>query len=176
MGKFIVRVGNIVDDELLKTVDAIVCPTNPMMKMGSGACGAIFQKAGVQELEEYTEKIFGTSYDTPENAMKPTEIRVTSGFQIPCDIIFAQGVKVWDCKTYDEALSLFIKTYENLLACITERGYRNVLLPALGTGHYGFTHEKTARIVKNLLQNYAYTHDVTLVFVVTDNLTAMFYH
>lgn len=82
MGQFIVKVGNIVDDELLKKADAIVCPTNPMMKLGSGACGAIFRKAGVKELEDYTEKAFGLSYDNSENpnAMKPTEIRITPGF------------------------------------------------------------------------------------------------
>ncbi len=176
MGEFVIKVGNIVDDELLKNADAIVCPTNPMMKLGSGACGAIFRKAGGQVLEEYTERTFGTSYDTPENAMKPTEIRITPGFQIPCDIIFAQGVKVWNCKSYDDALRLFIKTYENLLTCITQRGYKRILLPALGTGHYGFTHENTARIVKRLLTEYIKTHDVTLVFVVTDDLTATFYH
>ncbi len=175
MGEFVIKVGNIVDEELLKNADAVVCPTNPMMKLGSGACGAIFRKAGAQELEEYTERMFGTSYDTPENAMKPTEIHVTPGFQIPCDIIFAQGVKVWNSKSYDEALGLFIKTYENLLTCITKRGYKRVLIPALGTGHYGFTHEKTAKIVMELLTEYTKTHDVTLVFVVTDDLTATFY-
>ncbi len=178
MGEFVIKVGNIVDDELLNNADAVVCPTNPMMKMGSGACGAIFRKAGVQALEDYTEKVFGLSYENRENpnVMKSTEIRVTPGFQIPCDIIFAQGVKIWDSKSYDDALELFIKTYENLLTCITQRGYKRVLIPALGTGHYGFTHEKTAKIVTELLTEYIKTHDVTLVFVVTDDLTATFYH
>ena len=54
MGELIITVGNIVDDELLANADAVVCPTNPMMKLGSGACGAIFRKAGVKELENYT--------------------------------------------------------------------------------------------------------------------------
>ncbi|MGN0813168.1 MAG: macro domain-containing protein [Candidatus Coproplasma sp.] len=170
MGQFIIKVGNIVDDELLKTADAIVCPTNPMMKLGSGACGAIFRKAGVKELEDYTEKTFGLSYDNRENpnAMKPTEIRITPGFNIPCDIIFAQGVKVWNCNSYAEALILFIQTYKNLLDCITQKGYKTVLIPALGTGHYGFTHKSTAQIVKDLLTKYAIKHDLNLVFVVTE--------
>ncbi|MGN1103829.1 MAG: macro domain-containing protein [Candidatus Coproplasma sp.] len=177
MGQFIVKVGNIVDDELLKTADAIVCPTNPMMKLGSGACGAIFRKAGVKELEDYTEKVFGLSYDNRKNpnVMQPTEIRVTPGFNIPCDIIFAQGVKVWNCNSYDEALTLFIQTYKNLLDCITQKGYKTVLIPALGTGHYGFTHEATAQFVKDLLRNYASNHDVNLVFVVTEEEVVKLY-
>ncbi len=177
MGEFIVTVGNLVDDELLKSADAVVCPTNPMMKLGSGACGAIFRRAGVQALEAYTEKTYGLSYENRENpnVMKPTEIRVTPGFQLPCDIIFAQGVKVWDCKSYDDALGLFIKTYENLLDCITRRGYKRVLLPALGTGHYGFTHENTAGVVEKLLTEYVRTRDVALVLVVMEERIAQLY-
>ena len=37
-------VGNIVDDDLLEKANAIVNPTNPMMKMGMGVSMAIFQK------------------------------------------------------------------------------------------------------------------------------------
>lgn len=177
MGHYIVKVGNIVDDEMLLVADAIVCPTNPMMKLGSGACGAIFRKAGVKELEDYTERVFGLSYDNRENpnVMKSTEIRITPGFNIPCDIIFAQGVKVWNCKSYDEALTLFIQTYKNLLDCITQKGYKRVLIPALGTGHYGFSHEDTAKVVKELLTNYANNHEVDLIFVVTEEAVAKLY-
>ncbi len=53
MGRFTVKVADIVDDGLLAVADAVVCPANPMMKFGSGACGAIFKKAGVAVLEAY---------------------------------------------------------------------------------------------------------------------------
>ena len=45
---------------------------------------------------------------------------------------------------YDKAYNLLLKTYENVLAFSKNRQYETILLPALGTGHYGFEHEKTA--------------------------------
>ena len=37
-------VGNIVDDDLLKKANAIVNPSNPMMKMGMGSVWPFFKK------------------------------------------------------------------------------------------------------------------------------------
>ena len=54
MGKFNILIGDITSDEILKGHDLIINPTNPYMLYGSGVCGAIFDKAGKKELEEYT--------------------------------------------------------------------------------------------------------------------------
>jgi O-acetyl-ADP-ribose deacetylase (regulator of RNase III) len=121
------------------------------MKFGSGVCGAIFQKAGQQALEDCTERLYGVSFEHQENAMKPTEIRFTGGFALPCNILFAQSPKRWNYPE-DDAESLLLETYENALCGAAEMGYRRVLIPALGTGHYGFTHEETAKKVVDLLK------------------------
>ena len=98
MGNIVLLHGNIVDDNILKLGNAIVLPTNPMMRCGAGVSGAIFKRAGIDRLEQYTEKAFGISYYdmTRKNEMKPTEVRVTPGFALPCDIIFAQGPKAYE--------------------------------------------------------------------------------
>ena len=75
MGTLHVVVGNIVDDKLLRLVEAVVLPTNPMMRCGAGVSGAIFHKAGVDELESYTERRFGipilhTSKTTTQQCIK----------------------------------------------------------------------------------------------------------
>lgn len=82
---------------------------------------------------------------------------------------------MWNCSNYDETLTLFIQTYKNLLGSITQKGFKTVLIPALGTGHYGFTHQATAQLVKDILIDYAKVHDVNLVFVVTDDEIAKLY-
>lgn len=104
---------------------------------------------GVDDLEEYTEKTFGISYydEIRKNEMKPTEVRVTPGFALPCQIIFAQGPRLYDFDDYQLALSLLLKTYENILQKAVECGFKTILIPALGTGSYGFTHEDTAEEV-----------------------------
>lgn len=154
MGKIVLLHGNIVDDDILKLGDAIVLPTNPMMRCGAGVSGAIFKKAGVDKLEQYTEKAFGISYYdlTRKNEMKPTEIRVTPGFALPCDIIFAQGPKAYEYEDFEDALNLLLQTYQNIIHTAIVRGYKSILLPALGTGSYGFTHVDTAESVMNVLK------------------------
>ena len=89
MGRLRVIVGNIVSDEILKGHDLIINPTNPYMLSGGGVCGAIFEKAGKDELEEYTQQEF-------DNSMKIGEIRITPGFNLTMDIMFVQGPKQWE--------------------------------------------------------------------------------
>lgn len=154
MGKLTILCSNIVDDDILKLGDAIVLPTNPMMRCGAGVSGAIFKKAGVDQLEHYTERTFGISYydRSRKNEMKPTEVRVTPGFALPCDIIFAQGPKAYEYEDFEDALNLLLQTYQNIIHTAIVRGYKSILLPALGTGSYGFTHVDTAQSVMNVLK------------------------
>lgn len=168
MGNLIILHGNIVGDGILKLGDAIVLPTNPMMRCGAGVSGAIFKKAGVDQLEHYTEKAFGISYYdlTRKNEMKPTEVRVTPGFALPCDIIFAQGPKAYEYEDFNEARILLLRTYQNVLHTAIVRGYKSILLPALGTGSYGFSHEDTAENVMNLLKTVLQDTNLTVYFVV----------
>lgn len=168
MGKLVILHGNIVDDDILLHGDAIVLPTNPMMRCGAGVSGAIFKKAGVDQLEKYTEKVFGISYYdiTRKNEMKPTEVRVTPGFALPCDIIFAQGPKAYEYEAFKDALILLLQTYQNVLRTAIVREYKSILLPALGTGSYGFSHEDTAESVMNLLKTALQDTNLTVYFVV----------
>lgn len=179
MGTLKIMVGNIVDDNILVLGDAIVNPTNPMMRMGSGVSEAIFKKAGVDELERYTEHRFNISYydSSRKNEMKPTEVRVTPGFCIPCDIIFAQSPNLYNYSELEKetAYKLLYKTYENTLRIADNRGYNSILLPSLGTGHYGFTHETVAYKVIDILKNYTANHKLNVFLILFDEKTAQLY-
>lgn len=168
MGRLTIISGNIVSDEILALGDAIVLPTNPMMRCGAGVSGAIFAKAGVDDLEQYCEHTFGISYynEPGVNEMKVTDVRVTPGFQIPTKIIFAQGPKIWDYDDFDTAMDLLLQTYENVLQVSADQGLKSVLIPALGTGDYGFSHEETAQPVIHLLRSFTRGHNLNLFFVV----------
>ena len=56
MGRYRVLIGDITSDSILKGHDLIINPTNPQMVAGAGVSGAIFKKAGVDRLEDYTQK------------------------------------------------------------------------------------------------------------------------
>lgn len=171
MGTLHVVVGNIVDDKLLRLVDAVVLPTNPMMRCGAGVSGAIFHRAGVDELESYTERRFGISYfdESRSNEMKPTEVRITPGFALPCNIIFAQGPKAYDYPDIDTAVEFLLITYVNIFKTAAEQKWDAILLPALGTGSYGFSHEDTAPHVMRLLTGLTSEYGITAYLVLSDD-------
>ena len=64
MGRYRVLVGDITSDSILKEHDLIINPTNPQMVAGAGVSGAIFKKAGVDRLEDYTQKKYDINYFT----------------------------------------------------------------------------------------------------------------
>ena len=160
--------GNIADETILEGKDAVVLPTNPKMRYGMGVSGLLFRKAGIEELERYCEKTFDVGYlpKQKKNEMKPGEIRVTPGFGLKMDILFAQGPNdIYFALKQEDFLPLLKVTYENLLEAILNHGYRNVLLPSLGTGHYGISHLDASEVVVPLLLEFSKAHphiDLTL--------------
>ncbi len=177
MGKLKILFGNIVSDEILQYGDSIVNPTNPMMRPGGGVSGAIFQKAGVDLLENYTSQKYDISYfNAPgKNEMQVTEVRITPGFNLGMDIIFAQGPKVWDYENYDEALELLLQTYKNILKTAIGHNYKHLLLPAIGTGSYGFEDDRIAQGVMMLLQSYVKSHELNVFFVLYEEAKCEIY-
>lgn len=155
MGKLKILIGDITSDEILKGHDAIVNATNPAMMHGGGVCGAIFDKAGTKELEAYIKENFKT-------LMRVGEVRITPGFNLGMDIIFAQGPKYYD---YDNPLKVLQTTYLNLLNEINRNNYKNILLPSLGTGIYGFNHEEVGKIVVSTITEFIKDKEINIDLV-----------
>ncbi len=76
--------------------------------------------------------------------------------------MFVQGPKKFE---NDNSIELLKDTYNNLLRKIKERGYKNVLIPSLGTGDYGFKHEEVGYIVKELISNFVKENGVNVDIV-----------
>ena len=184
--KFRLLAGDITSDKILKGHDLIVNPTNPAMVCGGGVSGAIFHKAGVDELEKYTQDTFDIHYlcknYKEENLMKVGDIRITPGFKLGMDIMFVQGPKKWEYEQptdtiyyHTERLEVLMEVYKKLLNMAYEKGYRNILLPALGTGSYGFTHKETGPLVTKLLFEFVRDKDVRVDFVIQDRKDRCYY-
>ena len=155
LGKLQILVGDITNDDILKDHDAIVNATNPAMMHGGGVCGAIFDKAGSTLLSNYIKNNFSTN-------MVVGEMRITPGFKIGMDIIFAQGPKYYEC---DNPIDELKKTYLNLLDTIKNNNYKNVLLPSLGTGIYGFKHGDVGKMVVDAINEYIKDTDINIDLV-----------
>ena len=155
LGSLQILVGDITSNNILEGHDAIVNATNPAMMHGGGVCGAIFDKAGSRELTNYIKNNFSTN-------MVVGEMRITPGFKIGMDIIFAQGPKYYECDFPIEELK---KTYLNLLDTIKSNNYKNVLLPSLGTGIYGYKHSDVGKMVVDTLSEYIKDTDINIELV-----------
>lgn len=151
-------VGDIVSDEIINLAEAVVLPSNPMMRYGSGVSGAIFKRAGVDVLEAYAMKKYKISYESVsrENEMKIGEVRVTPGFGVPADILWVCGPCLWDYSDneYMYAESLLLQTYSNLLQYAFEQGYSSIVIPSIGTGSYGFSHQMLGKKVSLLIDKF----------------------
>ena len=71
MGKLILVSGDIIENS--KNVEAIVNSANSYMDYGGGVCGAIYDMAGVEQMENYCHNKWNTE-------MKVNEIRITPRF------------------------------------------------------------------------------------------------
>lgn len=98
--------------------------------------------------------------------MKPGDVRITPGFALEKDIIFAQGPRIWDYENYDDAFNLLLKTYENVVIVANKSGYKSILIPSLGTGSYGFKHELIAEKIVRLLRILSIKYDIDIYLVV----------
>ncbi len=165
MGKYNVLVGDITSDDILKGHDLIINPTNPYMLNGSGVAGAIFDKAGKEELERYTT----THY---KDKMKVGDIRITPGFNLGIPIMFVQGPKYYD---YPDPILELTKTYQIMLNEIKKYNYKNILLPSLGTGIYGYKHEDVGNIVKDLLTEFVKDNDINIDLVIYKEEDSKYY-
>jgi O-acetyl-ADP-ribose deacetylase (regulator of RNase III) len=176
MGKFRIIIGDITSDKILLNHDLIINPTNPQMVAGAGVSGAIFKKAGVDLLEEYTQEHYNINYFSDnykkENIMKIGDIRITPGFNLNMDIMFVQGPKQWE---HENPIKLLTKTYNNMLNKILEKNYKNILIPSLGTGEYGFEHKEVGKIVKELLNNYVIDKDINIDLVLYNENDKQYY-
>lgn len=176
MGKFKIIIGDITSNEILANHDLIINPTNPQMVAGAGVSGAIFKKAGVDILEKYTQEHYNINYFSDnykrENIMNIGDVRITPGFNLNMDIMFVQGPKQWE---HDNSIELLRNTYNNMLNQIFEKKYKNILIPSLGTGDYGFEHSEVGKIVKEILNDYVTDKDINLDLVLYNETDKQYY-
>ena len=104
--------------------------------------------------------------------MKIGEIRITPGFNLGMDIMFVQGPRFWD---YNNAYELLFQTYENMLSEIKNNNYKNVLVPSLGTGSYGFIHENVGHDVYTCLNEFVKNNDINITLVLGDASVVQYY-
>ena len=63
----------------------------------------------------------------------------------------------------------------NLFEIIKQERYKSVIIPSLGTGHYGYMHQEVAEMVMQLLCGFCRCNDITIIFNLLDETVKTIY-
>ena len=165
MKNLILVSGDIIENANKYNIEAIVNPANKYMDYGSGVCGAIYDKAGIDQLENYCHNKWNKD-------MEVNEIRITTGFALLKDIIHIYAPRYYEEQQPIEKLK---EGYLKLFEVIIKEGYKSVIIPSLGTGFHCYTHEEVAEMVINLLNEFCKNNDVKIIFDLLDDETKAIY-
>ena len=108
-----------------QVADAVVNAANDCLRAGSGICGAIFRKAGMDELTEACSK-----YRIP---LKDGDAVITPSFNMTnCKaVIHAVGP---DFRVKPQAFKELFEAYYNSLLVLMENGYHSISFPLISSG------------------------------------------
>ena len=116
-------------------VDAIVNAANPSLLGGGGVDGAIHRAAGPELLAE-CRTLGGCG---------PGEAKATAGYRLPARHVIHTVGPVWKGGVAQEAETL-ASGHLNAIALAAELGCRNVAVPAISTGIFGYPPERAAEV------------------------------
>ncbi|NMB24188.1 MAG: macro domain-containing protein [Firmicutes bacterium] len=140
------------------TVDAIVNAANTKLQMGGGVCGAIFEAAGVSELQAACDKLA---------PIQMGEAVITSGFRLPAKyVIHTAGPVYRDGKQGEE--ELLGSCYSNSLKLALENGCESVAFPLISSGIYGYPKAEALRVATSAIRDFLHYHDLDVYLVVFD--------
>ncbi|MFJ7825983.1 macro domain-containing protein [Psychrobacillus sp. NPDC096623] len=139
-------------------VDVIVNAANKALKIGGGVCGAIFQTAGVKELQKACEEI--GFCDVGQAVM-------TDGFQLQAKKVIHTVGPIWKDGQQNEAE--FLKaSYANSLALAASQNYDSIAFPLISTGIYGYPKAEALQIAVSTISSFLLANDMQVYLVVFD--------
>lgn len=134
--------------------DAIVLAANSRLKPQSGECGAIFQAAGYDMLNEELKKY---SYCKPGDAI------ITPGFNLAAKYIIHAVGPIYKEDPNDDLI--LAEAYINSLNLAIENNCITIAFPALSTGLYNYPYDLAAKIAISTLYEFKKLHDNDLANV-----------
>ena len=133
-------------------VDIIVNAANKTLLGGGGVDGAIHRAAGPQLLEE-CKKL---------NGCKTGKAKITRGYNLPIKFVIHT---VGPAYKMGEDITLLKNCYKNSLKIAEENNCESIAFPAIATGAFGVPIEKSAEVVKEILNKFTSNIIKKIIFV-----------
>ena len=140
-------------------VDAIVNAANTELQMGGGVCGAIFQAAGAEKLQEACNKVA---------PIQTGQAAITPGFDLPAKyVIHAAGPvhSVWHKGQSREQLR---SAYIESMKLAVENGCESIAFPLISSGIYGYPKDEALEVARQAIEDFLQQHDLEVYLAVFD--------
>lgn len=135
--------------------DAIVNAANSSLKMGGGVCGAIFKKAGAEQLRKECDAI---GWCPPGKAV------ITSGCGLNARyVIHAVGPRYQDGNSGESAL--LRGAYRSALDLAAEYQCESIAFPLISAGIYGYPRREAMDIAIEVFREFLLDHELEIIFV-----------
>ena len=150
----------IVQQDITKMkTDAIVNAANTELKMGGGVCGAIFQAAGKNELQEACNGL---------SPIKVSDAVITPGFALSASYIIHAAGPVYDPSNPKESEKLLRLTYLNSLNLAEDYNCKSIAFPLISSGICGYPKDEALKVATTAIKDFLGNHDTDIYLVVLD--------
>lgn len=139
-------------------VDAIVNAANTDLAMGGGVCGAIFNAAGVSDLQTACDKLA---------PIKTGDAVITPGFKLPAKFIVHTAGPVYRGGKSGEEEQLR-SCYLNALERAVENKCKSIAFPLISSGIYGYPKEEALLVATGAIQDFLGEHELDVYLAVFD--------
>ncbi len=142
------------------SVDAIVNAANTQLLMGGGVCGAIFNAAGPDKLQQACDRLA---------PIKTGEAVITDGFDSMAKyIIHTAGPIYHDGNEHEE--ELLYNCYYNSLQLAANKHLESVAFPLISSGIYGYPADKALSVALRSIHDFLGAYDgVMTVYMIVYN-------
>ena len=142
--------------------DAIVNAANSGLQAGGGVCGAIFQAAGYEKLQEACDAI--GHCDTGSAVITP-------GFDLKAKYVIHAVGPIYRDGQHKERESLYL-AYRNSLELALSNGCRSIGFPLISAGIYGYPVEEAWDVALEACMDFVMVkadHSMEIIFSVLDD-------
>jgi len=144
------------------TTDAIVNAANEGLLAGGGVCGAIFDVAGYDELQDACDKIGGC---------KTGNAVITPGFKLSAKYVIHAVGPVWKGGDNNEPKLLY-SAYKQSLIVAKKNGCHSIGFPLISAGIFGYPVDKAWRKAIQACQDFVKdnpNYEMDIIFAVIDD-------